>query len=276
MLAKVRERYWIFGANQLAKRISRECCICRKHHAKQYEQVMADLPDYRVNADGAPFENVGIDYFGPFLVKGGRSQVKRYGLIVTCMSSRAVHLEIVHSLEVDACINAIRRFMARRGPVKSITSDTGTNIVGAEKELREMINKMNQSRMTNALCNYGIQWNSNPNSASHSGGVWERIIRSTRKILFSLMKEQVCKADDETLTTLFCEAENILNSRSLTVTSNDPNDLLHLTPNMLINPKGMTLESPGVFKGLIHMQDVVGNMFSIQSIYSGHDGRKNI
>ena len=58
------------------------------------------------------------------------------------------------------------------------------------------------------------------------------------------MKEQVCKADDETLTTLFCEAENILNSRPLTVTSNDPNDLLPLTPN----PKGMTLESPGVFQ----------------------------
>ena len=78
------------------------------------------------------------------------------------MSFRAVHLEIAHSLEADACINAIRRFMARRGPVKSITSDNGTNIVGAEKELREMINKMNQSRKTNALCNYGIQWNFNP------------------------------------------------------------------------------------------------------------------
>ena len=71
MLAKVRERYWIFGANQLAKRISRECCICRKHHAKPCEQGMADLPDCRLNADGAPFENAGMDYFGPFLVKRG-------------------------------------------------------------------------------------------------------------------------------------------------------------------------------------------------------------
>ena len=108
-----------------------------------------------------------------------------------------------------------RRFVAMRGPVKSITSDDGTNIVGAEKELREMINKMNQSRMTNTLCKYGIQWNCNPPLASHFGGVWERIIRSTRKILFSLMKEQVCKADDETLTTLFCEAENISSTVTL-------------------------------------------------------------
>ena len=132
--------------------------------------------------------------------------------------------------------------------MKSITSDNGTNIVGAENELREMINKINQSRMTNALCNYWIQWNFNPPSASHFVGVWERSIRSTRKNLISLMTEQVCKADDETLTTLFCEAENILNSRPLTATSNDPNDLHPLAPKMLINPKGMALEWPGVFQ----------------------------
>ena len=164
------------------------------------------------------------------------------------MSSRAVHLEIAHSLETDTCINAIRRFMARRGPVKSIASDNGTHIVGAEKELREMINKMNQARMCNALCKYGIQWYFTPPSASHFGGVWERIIRSKRRILFSLMKEQACRADDEALSTVFYEAENILNSRPLTVTSTDPNDLLPLTPHMLINPRGMTLESPGVFQ----------------------------
>ena len=248
MLAKVREKYWVFGANQLAKRITRECIICRKHHAKPCEQVMADLPECRLKADGAPFENTGMDYFGPFLVKRGRSQVKRYGILFTCMSSRAVHLEIAHSLETDACINAIRRFMARKGPVKSITSDNGTNIVGAEKELREMINKLNQTRMNNVLCNYGIQWHFNPPSASHFGGVWERMIRSTRKILFCLMKEQACKEDDETLSTVFCEAENILNSRPLTVTSTDPNDLLPITPNMLINPRGISLETPGVFQ----------------------------
>lgn len=248
IVAKTRERYWIYGVNQLAKKIARECSTCRKYQARPCEQVMADLPQMRLQSDGAPFEHVGMDYFGPLIVKRGRSEVKRYGVIFTCMSSRGAHLEISHSLETDACINAIRRFMARRGPVKSITSDNGTNIVGAEKELREMLSRLDQSKISNFLGNKGIEWYFNPPTASHFGGAWERMIRTTRKILYSLLKEQGSMLDDEMLSTVFCEAENILNNRPLTTTSTDPNDMLPLTPNMLINPRGKPLDAPGQFE----------------------------
>jgi len=50
----------------------------------------------------------------------GRSVVKRYGVIFTCLSIRAVHLEVAFSMDTDSCINAIRRFVARRGPVKTM------------------------------------------------------------------------------------------------------------------------------------------------------------
>lgn len=146
-----------------------------------------------------------MDNFGPLVVKRGRSEVKRYGVIFTCMSSRGAQLEISHSLETDSCINAIRRFMARRGPVKSIKSDNGTNIVGAEKELREMLAKLDQSKISNFLCNNCIEWHFNPPTDSHFGGVWERMIRTTRKILYSLLKEQTSILDDEILSTVFCE-----------------------------------------------------------------------
>ncbi len=62
----------------------------------------------------------------------------------------------------------------RRGPVKRITSDNGTNMVGAEKELREMLLKVDQSKMINFFCNNGMDWHFNPPTASHFGGVWER------------------------------------------------------------------------------------------------------
>ena len=209
---------------------------------------MADLPQMRLQSDGAPFEHVEMDYFGQLIVKRGRSEVKRYGVIFTCMSSRGAHLEISHSLETDACINAIRRFMARRGPVKSITSDNGTNLVGAEKELREMLSWMDQSKVSNFLGNNGIEWHFNPPTASHFGGKWETMIRTTRNVLYSLLKEQGSMLDDEMLSTVFCEAENILNNRQLTTTSNDPNDMLPLTPNMLTDPGGKPLEAPGQFE----------------------------
>lgn len=177
-----------------------------------------------------------MDYFGPFDVKRGRSNIKRYGVIFTCLNSRAVHLEIASSLDTDSCINAIRRFVARRGSPKLIRSDNGTNIVGAERELRECIKQWNQSRLNNELNQKGIQWEFNPPAASHFGGIWERLIRIVRKILYSLQKEQMIRLDDESLSTLMCEVEAILNNRPITKASDSPDDLDALTPNDILLP----------------------------------------
>ncbi|PIK41879.1 hypothetical protein BSL78_21276 [Apostichopus japonicus] len=110
-----------------------------------------------------------------------------------------------------------------------------------------MLEKVDQTRI-DTLCSGGIEWFFNPPAGSHFGGVWERMIRTTRKILYSLMKEQPRTVDDDQLNTVFCEAENILNSRPLTTTSPDPDDLTPLTPNMLMNPQAKWLASPGVFE----------------------------
>lgn len=100
---------------------------------------MADLPESRVLAEKPPFTSVGVDNFGPFQVRRGRSFVKRYGVIFTCLAIRAVHLEIAHSLSTDSFLLALRRFIARRGQVKEIYSDNGSNLTGGEKELRDAI-----------------------------------------------------------------------------------------------------------------------------------------
>jgi hypothetical protein len=86
-----------------------------------------------------------------------------------------------------------------------------------------------------------IQWEINPPSASHFGGVWERLIRSVRKVLYSVMHEQNIHLSDEGLVTLFCEVESILNGRPITEMSNDISDLNVLTPNSTISPTFMFL-----------------------------------
>ena len=103
---------------------------------------MSDLPHDRVNVPEHAFTHVGLDYFGPFQIKRGRSVVKRYGCIFTCLASRAVHLEVANSLDTDSCINCIRRLIARRGPVKSILSDNGKNFIGANNELQREIKRL--------------------------------------------------------------------------------------------------------------------------------------
>lgn len=97
---------------------------------------MGNLPLERVTPDRPPFTFVGVDYFGPMLVKQRRNHVKQYGCLFTCLASRAVHIEIAHSLDMDSFI---RRFIARRGRPEVIRSDNGANFQGGELELRDVL-----------------------------------------------------------------------------------------------------------------------------------------
>lgn len=94
---------------------------------------MGDLPLERLEPDLPPFTTVGVDYLGPFETKRGRTTLKRYGVLFTCMSSRAVHIEVANSLDTNSCLNSLRRFTCRRGQVKHIRSDNGTNLLAIRK-----------------------------------------------------------------------------------------------------------------------------------------------
>ncbi|XDV29327.1 hypothetical protein PO909_032464 [Leuciscus waleckii] len=185
MLAKLRQQYWIPAAISLARKIRSECVFCRRLHSNLGEQKMADLPKERITPDLPPFTFVGTDFFGSIIVKRGRSEVKRYGVIFTCFTTRAIHLEIANSLDTDSCINAIRRFISRRGQVRQIRSDNGTNLTSADRELKNDIKEWNQSnKLQVALQQKGIEWTYNPPASSHFGGVWERLIKQVKLILY--------------------------------------------------------------------------------------------
>ena len=172
--------------------------------------------------------------------------MKRYGVIFTCLALRAIHLEVASSLETDSFINALRRFTARRGQVKELRSDNGTNFVGAHRELKEAIQGWNQAQIHSEMLQKGIDWIFNPPAGSHHGGVWERMIRSVRKVLNSTLNVQ--NLDEESLHTILCEVEAILNSRPITKASTDPNDLEALTPNHLLLLKTAPSMPPGQFQ----------------------------
>lgn len=174
------------------------------------------------------------------------SVVKRYGVIFTCLAIRAVHIEVASSLDTDSFINALRRFIARRGQVKELRSDNGTNFVGAQRELKEAIESWNQIQIHNTLLQRGIKWIFNPPTGSHNGGVWERLLRSVRKVLSATLNTQ--NLDEEGLHTVLCEAEAILNSRPITKASPDPDDLEALTPNHLLLLKTSPSLPPGQFQ----------------------------
>jgi len=130
--------YWIIGCTHLVNTCIHHCVKCRRQGRLTETQKMASLPVERTTP-GSPFKYVGCDCFGPFYVKEGRKVQQRYGLIFTCMASRAVHLELLDDISTDTFINSLRCFIAMRGPIRQLRSDRGTNFIGAANEFHKVL-----------------------------------------------------------------------------------------------------------------------------------------
>ena len=177
------------------------------------------------------------------MIKQGRSKVKRYCCVFTCLTTRAVHIELALDLTMDGFLNALRRFISRQRSVKHLYPDNSTNFVGAEKILRNEFLKFDQDRVHEHMSNKGIEWSFNVPAASHHGGVWERMVRSIRRVLSILNPGLIYNED--VLHTVLTEIEAIINSRPLfPITFLDVEER-PLTPNDLLLPDAnVSLLSP--------------------------------
>ena len=244
--------YYINNGRSMISHIIAKCVTCRKLRGRTQDQKMSDLPPERLTPS-PPFTYTGMDVFGPFYIKEGRKELKRWGLIFTCLASRAIHLETLNAMTTDSFLNGLRRFISRRVKVRQLRSDRGSNFVGAKNELSNALKELDQTPvreyLTAQYCDW-IEFSLNVPHASHMGGVWEREIRTTRSGLSSLLLDHGTQLDDEALRTLMTEAESIVNCRPLTVENlTDPLASEPLTPNHLLTLKTqVVLPPPGKFE----------------------------
>ena len=167
-----------------------------------------------------------------YIEDNSRKLEKQYICIFTCLVTRAVHLEVCHSLDIDSCLLAIRRFVSRRGFPEITISDNGTNFT-ASKNVMNLDNiSIDNSYIAQQLSQQNIVWKMNPPLDPIFGGAWERIIQTAKKTLLIILGSQQPKA--ETFQTIVTELEGILNSRPITYVSSDNNDEDAITPNYFI------------------------------------------
>lgn len=121
--------FWVIGGSKLVAKLIHTCVFCRKLRRPTERQQKAELPKERVAAS-APFTYSCMDCFGPFIVKRARKEYKRYGLIFTCLYSRAVHIEMLEDFSTDSFINSLRCFISLRGAVQQLRCDR-SNFIGA-------------------------------------------------------------------------------------------------------------------------------------------------
>lgn len=246
--------FWVIGISSRVKSIIHNCVRCKILRGSLGIQKMSDLPVDRISS-AAPFTYCGVDMFGPYNVKEGRKQLKRYCALFTCLPSRAVHVEVTASMSTDSFIQALRRFISRRGAVRVMRSDNGGNFVGVENEMKEAWKEMDHSKISDFLaeknCDWvdWIEWQKIAPAASHMGGAWERQIGTVKRVLDSMLKYPDRLLDHESFCTLLTEVEAIVNSRPLTLEDiNDP-ESLPLSPSQLLTMKSkVVMPPPGVFQ----------------------------
>jgi len=227
--------YHVCKGQSVIRKLISDCVVCKKLRAPTEDQCMSELPAERLSP-GPAFTAVGVDCFGHYLVHDGKStrrtsaSKKVWAVLFTCLSSRAVHIEPLTSLDISSFRLALRRFFSIRGQCKVMWSDNGTNLIGTRNQLSDELRPL--------MDTYDCRWELNPPGASHQGGVWERKIGSVKSVLdasFALLGTRTISREE--LYTLFQEAACTVNSTPLYAVSCDPNDPLPISPNMLLTLK---------------------------------------
>ncbi|XP_054745916.1 uncharacterized protein LOC129250308 [Anastrepha obliqua] len=224
---EMRQRFCISALKRLVKECAAKCQTCRNRRASPQPPQMGDLPMERVSPFTRPFTFTGVDYFGPMDVVIGRRREKRWGALFTCLTTRAVHIEISPTLSTESFLLIFKQFVSRRGVPKRIISDNGTNFRGASVLLVKEIERISSNDIERKYPE--IEWIFIPPASPHMGGSWERMIRSTKSILMDILPDSGMR--EEVLRAVLADIENILNSRPLTYVPLDSAEDEALTPN---------------------------------------------
>lgn len=223
LLSILRERFWIVKGRKTVRSIIKDCLPCKKQRVKHLEVPFPPLPKDRTELTTV-FKVSGVDLAGPLLTN---DKQKVWIVLFTCAVYRAVHLELVPSLSTNDFIQALRRFISRRGRVSILYSDNGTNFTGLSNALK----LLDWAEIEKSFTVNEIRFKFNPPSSPWWGGFWERLIGILKDLLRKNLGQSSLSYEE--LHTLLVECESIINNRPLTYL-HEEQDLQTLTPAMFL------------------------------------------
>ena len=214
LLTTLRNEYWAFGARRLAKCVKRECLSCQQMDAQPCERLLAPLPDILAQRS-PPFSVAGLDHTGDLFCSNQPGH-KFHVLLIACSVTRAVHLELVNSLNAsDVCL-ALRQMMSRRGIATIVYSDNAKAFRASPHMLKEH------------FCLHSPEWRYIAPRAPWWGGWWERLNKSIKSSLKRSLNIQSLTRTE--LETVLLEIEAVVNSRPLMFVGDDIESSTPLTP----------------------------------------------
>ena len=233
-IVALRSRFWVPSARTETRRLLAKCVTCRKVTGRHYAlPTSPELPSFRYDTSTRPFSNVGIDFAGPLTVKDrSGTHVKTYICLFTCLTTRAINLEVVEDLSTSSFLQALRRHCSLFSTPRLILSDNAQTFKRAEKDLQTLLAHLDSPAIQNAFTYKRIRFLYIPARSPHWGGVYERMIGLMKSTLKKVLGRSLVLLAE--LSTLIKEIQAVLNDRPLTVINPDVNELQPLTPNHLI------------------------------------------
>ena len=229
-MARVRERYWVPKLRRMVKKARSDCFGCVKFRSQAYQKPPpGNLPATRTEGS-APFQVLGVDFAGPIRYQSKtRAQKKAYLVLYGCSLTRAVHLEVLQSLEVEEFLPSLKRLIARRGRPEIIYSDNAATFKAADKWL----NKVRTDEKFHAfLADRAIHWRFNLSRAPWWGGQFERLIGLFKRAFYKAIGNNTLSWEE--LSEVVLDVEVALNNRPLSYIEDDV-ELPVLTPNSMLN-----------------------------------------
>ena len=243
-LARFRQFYWVVQGSKLAQSVKSKCQMCKLREAKFQQQQMGLLPDARLKPSPA-FNHVMLDLFGPYSVRGEvqkRTSGKAYGVLFTDLVMRAVHIEVVFGYDSESFLMALSRFVSVRGWPEIIYSDPGSQLIGAERELREAWNSINRGSLHKKGAENGLTWVFGPADSPWYQGAVESLVKSVKRAIHFAISNQRLSVQE--FLTVCSETANLLNERPIGTLPSADSEINILTPNSLLLGRA-TAKNPG-------------------------------
>jgi hypothetical protein len=243
-LARFRHEHWAPQGSKVAKAVKDSCQACRLRDAKLLKQEMGMLPIDRLKS-ALPFNKVMLDLFGPYTIRGEvqkRVNGKAYGILFTDMFSRAVHIEVAVGYDTDSFIMALTRFSSLRGWPTTIYSDPGSQLIGADRELRGVWGGINHGSVESTSVDKGLQWIFGPADSPWHQGAVESLVKTVKRALKFGFNNQRLSAIE--LITICHQVANMVNERPLGSLSSTDSEINNLTPNCLLLGRSLA-QNPG-------------------------------
>ena len=250
----VRNEVWPVKARKIASSIDSRCRICLEKRKRFAKQEMGVLPDFR--SDMLPcFAVTCMDIFGPYEIrddcvkKGPRIYKKVYGVIYTCASTRAVHLDVAVDYSTEAVLHTLRRLMAVRGDVRLMISDPGSQLVGASNELAKWRKGWDHAQLVRFGASKAMEWKFIMANSQHQNGASEVLIKLVKGVKKSLMHSMGnTRLSLNEMNTLMLEISNLVNERPIGIQPNQNSESDYLSPNSLLLGRSSPRISAGPFQ----------------------------